>query len=210
MDVVKQLTRLPLMAVIRAESVAGYRRIVPALIDGGVRTIELTMTTPGTLDALPELAASLPDDAVIGVGTIRSVVDALTALERGAQFLVSPHTDRAIIAAGHSRGVSVFPGALTPTEVNSALTAGATAVKLFPAGATSPSLARQLLGPFPELSFMPSGGIGLDDVQPWLAAGAVAVCVGGPLVGAADTTAADITERARQYVRITAAWQAVP
>ncbi|MFC9918148.1 bifunctional 4-hydroxy-2-oxoglutarate aldolase/2-dehydro-3-deoxy-phosphogluconate aldolase [Agromyces binzhouensis] len=202
MRVTEALRALPLIAVIRADRAAEYQRIVPALIAGGVRTIELTMTTPGTLDMMPELQDELPDDAKLGVGTVRSVDQALSAIERGADFIVSPHIDRAIVAAARTRKIPVYPGALTPTEINLALTAGATAVKLFPAGATSPALAKQLLGPFPELEFMPSGGIGLEDVSPWLAAGAAAVCVGGPLVGGSDSSTADIIDRARRYVDV--------
>jgi 2-dehydro-3-deoxyphosphogluconate aldolase/(4S)-4-hydroxy-2-oxoglutarate aldolase len=200
MSVTEALHRLPLIAVIRAGNAAEYNRIVPALIEGGVRTIELTMTTPGTPGTLRALRRDLPDDAQLGVGTVRTVDQVLSLIELGADFIVSPHTDRAIIASARTRNVPVYPGALTPTEINLALAAGATAVKLFPAGATSPALATQLLGPFPELQFMPSGGIGIDDVAPWLSAGATAVCVGGPLVGTSDTATADIIDRARRYV----------
>jgi 2-dehydro-3-deoxyphosphogluconate aldolase/(4S)-4-hydroxy-2-oxoglutarate aldolase len=205
MSFMEALHEMPVIAVIRASTANDYPRIILALVAGGIRAVEVTLTTPGTLEVLADLRAGLPEEVYVGVGTVRSARDARIAMENGADFLVSPHTDREIVSAARERDVPVFPGALTPTEVNLALQSGATAVKLFPAGATTPELAKQLLGPFPELSFLPSGGISLEDVAPWLSAGALAVCVGGPLVGTAGTPADEITRRARLYAHAVAA-----
>lgn len=198
--VLASLARAPIIAVIRARAAADYAPIIHALVAGGVRAVEVTLTTPGTLDILGRLRARVGADVTVGVGTIRTVADAQHAIEEGAEFLVSPHVDTEIVHLAVAASVPVFPGAFTPTEVNAALQAGATAVKIFPASQTSPSMAGQLRGPFPELKFLPSGGIGLDDVQPWLLAGASAVCVGSPLVGAPGTEPREITARAEAYI----------
>ena len=194
------LARTPIIAVIRARTAEDYAPIIDALVAGGVRTIEVTLTTPGTLQILGRLRDRVGGAATVGVGTIRTTSDAQRAIEEGAEFLVSPHVDPEIVRLAVTASVPVFPGAFTPTEVSAALRAGATAVKIFPASQTSPSMAGQLRGPFPELEFLPSGGIGLDDVRPWLLAGASAVCVGSPLIGAPGTEPDEITARAKAYI----------
>jgi len=201
----RAIVDVPVVAVIRAPRADAYEAIIAPLVEGGIRAVELTLTTPGTLEALPRLRETLPRELALGVGTVRSVRDLTQAADHGADFIVSPHTDPASIAAALEAGVPIIPGAATATEVHTALTAGATAIKLFPASLVTPGIAKQLLGPFPELVFMPSGGVELADVPAWFAAGAVAVSAGGPLVG--DTSDPDPRRLRTQAERFVAAAQ---
>ena len=193
----------PIIAVLRARDHEAYDPVIAALISGGIRSIELTLTTPGTLDALPELRRRHPG-AVIGIGTVTTRADAETAIERGAAYLVTPVVDTGVIAAARDAVLPVYPGALTPTEVLAAWRAGASAVKIFPAGTVGPGYAGHLRGPFPDLRFIPSGGVSLDDIPAWLRAGASAVSLGGPLLGdaLAGGSLDALTQRCRRAVQL--------
>lgn len=189
------------VAVLRAEDADRYLPVCRALVAGGVTALEVTLTTPGTLDALPALRAALPE-AHIGVGTVLTERDLRASVGAGAAFLVTPVADPGLVEAAVREGTPIVPGALTPTEVHTVWAAGAAAVKIFPAATVGPDHLRQLSGPFPGLSTMPSGGVGLDDIPAWIRAGAGAVSLGGPLLGDAlrggDTGA--LRERARRAI----------
>jgi 2-dehydro-3-deoxyphosphogluconate aldolase/(4S)-4-hydroxy-2-oxoglutarate aldolase len=172
-----------LLAVVRAEDADSARRAAEALIAGGIKIVELTLTTPGVLPVVGRLRESTGDDVVVGVGTVRDPQDALAAAEAGAQFLVSPHAAPPLVDAMLATGVPALPGALTPTEVAGALAAGASVVKLFPAATVGPAHLRALRGPFPELTVVPTGGVDLDRAPAWLSAGAVAIGAGSELLG---------------------------
>lgn len=176
------LRRHPLVAVLRARAAGAYRPVVDALVDGGVRAIELTLTTPGTLEELPELRAALPADVSLGVGTVMFPDQARAAVQCGADFLVTPSFSPDLAAVVPLLGVPVIPGGLTPSELQAGWMAGAAAVKLFPASAVDPDYLRQLHGPFPGLPVVPSGGIDAAGAVSWKRAGAVAVSIGGPLL----------------------------
>ena len=170
------------IAVMRAGSAAAYPRLIEALAAGGVRSVELTLTTPGTLDALPGLVAEWGTVLDVGVGTATTAREVRAAADGGAAYLVTPHADPAVLAACGEAGVPFLPGGLTPTELRAGWDAGATAVKVFPAGQVGPGYLRELRGPFPDLRVVPSGGVDLETGRRWLEAGAVAVSVGGPLL----------------------------
>ncbi|MEU3218246.1 bifunctional 4-hydroxy-2-oxoglutarate aldolase/2-dehydro-3-deoxy-phosphogluconate aldolase [Streptomyces sp. NPDC006971] len=171
------------IAVLRAPSADRYRPVVDELVAGGVREIELTLTTPGTLDVVGRLRADVGEVARIGVGTVTDGVRARAALDAGAQFLVTPGVVRGAAEPAREHGVPVIMGALTPTEVMTATASGADLVKIFPASAVGAEYLGQLRGPFPDLRAVPSGGIGAAKARAWLAAGAAAVSMGGPLIG---------------------------
>lgn len=177
------LTDGRIVAVLRADHARSYHAVAEVLVASGIRSIELTLSTPGTIDQLPRLRRDLGDDAEVGVGTVTDVAQAERAIAAGAHYLVTPITDIEIIATARAAGCPVFPGVLTPTEAYAAWAAGASAVKIFPAQTVGPAYGTHLRGPFPDLQFLPSGGIQLDDIAPWLANGALAVSLGGPLVG---------------------------
>ncbi|HEX9227924.1 MAG TPA: bifunctional 4-hydroxy-2-oxoglutarate aldolase/2-dehydro-3-deoxy-phosphogluconate aldolase [Arthrobacter sp.] len=171
------------IAVLRAHHATAYAPVIEALLDGGVLSIELTLSTPGVFEVLPRLQERFGDGAEFGVGTITTVAEALRAIEAGAQYLVTPLTNPAIIAVAVEHGVAVFPGGLTPTELFSGWSEGATAVKVFPASVFGPGYVSMLRGPFPGIEVVPSGGVGIADAAAWIGAGALAVSLGGPLIG---------------------------
>jgi 2-dehydro-3-deoxyphosphogluconate aldolase/(4S)-4-hydroxy-2-oxoglutarate aldolase len=173
----------PIIAVLRAADARDYDRVVDTLADNGIRSIELTLSTPGTFEHLPALIERVGTDVEIGIGTIVTADQARRAIDAGARYLVTPIVNLEVIALAVQNAIPVFPGGLTPTELFSAWDAGATAVKIFPAETVGPQYGSHLRGPFPGIEFIPSGGIGLDDIPAWLKAGAVAVSLGGPLVG---------------------------
>lgn len=200
------LGRTRLVAVLRAARASDYGPVMEALVRGGVRSLELTLSTPGALDELPALRSHFGDGVEIGMGTVTDLDQAEAALDAGAQFLVTPVTLDSVTRRAVDRGVPVFPGGLTPTELFAGWSAGATAVKLFPASTVGPGYLGQLRGPFPDIQVIPSGGIGIDDVAGWIRAGALAVSLGGPLLGDAlrggDLGA--LTRRAEQVSRLVA------
>jgi 2-dehydro-3-deoxyphosphogluconate aldolase/(4S)-4-hydroxy-2-oxoglutarate aldolase len=178
---IDRLREARVIAVLRTPDGESAVRAAEALAAAGVRAIELTFTTPGAAEALRRARGLLPADVVVGAGTIRDRAQLDAALDAGAKFLVTPHLDRGLLAAMLESGRLALPGTFTPTEVAAALTAGATAVKLFPASAVGPSYLKGLRGPFPEVQVVPTGGIGPDDVRAWLEAGAIAVGAGSEL-----------------------------
>lgn len=183
-------TRLPdrtaaakLIVVVRAADTADYDRALDALIGAGIRSVELTLTTPGTIERLPKLLAQYGDAADIGVGTVTDGQQLTAAVEAGAHYLVTPITDPDLVDAANRAGVPIVPGGLTPTELFAAWRAGAAAVKIFPASQVGPGYLKDLRGPFPDIAAVPSGGVDLEGAAAWLRAGAAAVSVGAPLLG---------------------------
>lgn len=188
------------VAVLRARRAKDYGPVIEALRDGGVLSIELTLSTPGVFEELPLLLERFGGSVEIGVGTVTTAAEAETALELGAAYVVTPITEPDVITACTRRGVPVFPGGLTPTELHTGWKLGATAVKVFPASTVGPSYISQLRGPFPDIQVVPSGGVNIEDVPAWIRAGAMAVSLGGPLLGDAfeGGSLTELTARARR------------
>jgi 2-dehydro-3-deoxyphosphogluconate aldolase/(4S)-4-hydroxy-2-oxoglutarate aldolase len=196
----------PVVAVLRARHAREYAPVIEALVSGGVRSIELTLSTDGVFDHLSGLKRQFGADAEIGVGTVTSAEQAIQALDGGADYLVTPAMVTEVVRAAVEAGVPVFPGGLTPTELLAGMQAGATAVKLFPASTVGPGYLGQLRGPFPGMRIIPSGGIGIDDAADWIAAGALAVSLGGPLLRDAFSGGdlGSLTERSLQLSSLVA------
>ena len=172
-----------LIVVVRAPDAADYDRVLDVLVSAGIRSVELTLTTPGTLERLPELLARFGEVADVGVGTVVDGEQLDAAVRAGAHYLVTPIADPDLVTAATRAGVPIVPGGLTPTELFGAWRAGAAAVKIFPANVVGPGYLKDLRGPFPGIAAVPSGGVDLGGARAWLAAGAAAVSVGGPLLG---------------------------
>ncbi|CAM5395633.1 bifunctional 4-hydroxy-2-oxoglutarate aldolase/2-dehydro-3-deoxy-phosphogluconate aldolase [Leifsonia shinshuensis] len=198
----------PLVAVLRAEHAALYGDVIDVLVDNGIDSIELTLSTPGTLEALPELLDRASAGCLIGVGTVTDVAEAMAAIEAGAAYLVTPVSNPGVIAHGKAADVPVIAGGLTPTELHSSWVAGAAAVKIFPAATVGTSYAGYLRGPFPQLEFVPSGGIPIDGIAEWFDSGALAVSLGGSLVGDAldGGSLRELAGRARRSVAFVPEW----
>lgn len=211
-EVLTQLTAGGLIPVIRARSADAAVGIAGALVEGGIRTLEITMTVPDALGAIRSVAARFGDEVLLGAGTVTSRAMADEAVDAGAEFLVTPCLVADVIAAGQKHGVAVLPGALTPTEVFTAWSLGGDIIKVFPASNVGgASYLRALKGPFPAIPLCPTGGVNLDTIAGFVRAGAAAVGVGGELVSKEAIAAGDfgrITELARQFVDALAAARA--
>jgi 2-dehydro-3-deoxyphosphogluconate aldolase/(4S)-4-hydroxy-2-oxoglutarate aldolase len=181
-EVVREIQRLGVVAIIRMKDPAKLRAVFDALGEGGVRAIEVTMTVPGAVQIIAELAKSLPPDVVLGAGTVIDPETAHAVIDAGARFIVSPVFRREVVEVCIDRGVVSAPGCFSPTEILDAHEMGADVVKVFPATALGPQYLKDIRAPLPQLKLMPTGGVTLDNAGDWIRAGAVAVGVGSALV----------------------------
>ncbi|ANZ43514.1 2-dehydro-3-deoxyphosphogluconate aldolase [Lentzea guizhouensis] len=177
-EITQAVVRQGIIAIIRTPDTDSALQAAVPLLDAGLTSLELPLTNPGALEAIRQLRASHPD-ATIGAGSVLDETSAVAAVRAGAQFLVAPNLDPAVIRAGHRYGAAVLPGAATVTEVIQAMEAGADAVKVFPA--PTPQWVRDVLAVLPHAPLVPTGGVAPADVPAWLAAGAVACGVGSAL-----------------------------
>jgi 2-dehydro-3-deoxyphosphogluconate aldolase/(4S)-4-hydroxy-2-oxoglutarate aldolase len=158
-------------------------RVVDALVAGGVTTLEVTADTPGAIDTIDRLTdAFASEDVLVGVGTVLDPETAGAALRAGADFVVTPSFDRGVVETCNRHGVAVAPGVATPTEAVEASEAGADLLKVFPAGPLGPDYVSAIGGPLGQVPLLPTGGVSLDNVADFLAAGAAGVGVGSALV----------------------------
>jgi 2-dehydro-3-deoxyphosphogluconate aldolase/(4S)-4-hydroxy-2-oxoglutarate aldolase len=181
-EVLERVRAARVVAVVRAPDSEEAVRIAEALAAGGIRAIELTFTTPGAEAALAATRQRLGDGVLLGAGTITTPAQVDAASAAGADFLVSPHLNVALLESMLTTGALSVPGVLTPSEVVAARSAGAVLLKLFPASAVGTTYLKALYGPFPGLQVMVTGGVSPGTAREWLAAGAVAVGLGGELV----------------------------
>ena len=208
-EVLAALREGGIVPVIRADSADTALRIADALVAGGIRTLEITMTVPDAIGAIKAVADRFGSSVLLGAGTVTSRALAEGSLDAGAEFLVTPCVVPDVIAVAKERGVAVLPGAMTPTEVFTAWSSGGDIIKIFPASNVGgASYLKALKGPFPQIPLCPTGGVNLQTIGEFVKAGASAVGVGGELVSKAAIDAGDygkITELAKQYVAALAA-----
>ncbi len=191
------------IAVVRMKDAARLAETAAALRKGGVSAIEITMTVPGAVDIIRNMARTKTPGALVGAGTVLDAVTATDVIAAGADFVVSPITDRDTVVACRGAGVLVAPGAFTPTEIVAAWRAGADIVKVFPATSLGPQFFRDLRGPLPGVRLMPTGGVTIENAGDFLAAGACCVGIGTALVDAEAVEAGDwkaLEARARRLV----------
>jgi 2-dehydro-3-deoxyphosphogluconate aldolase/(4S)-4-hydroxy-2-oxoglutarate aldolase len=202
-EIVRQIEQLGVVAVIRLRDPGKLRAVADALIAGGVKALEVTMTVPGAVDLIRGLAPTLPDGFLLGAGTVLNASIAHAVIGAGAQFVISPVFRREMIAACHEHDVPALPGCFTPTEILEAHDAGADIVKVFPATALGPQYIKDVRAPLPQLKLMPTGGVSPENAGEWIRAGAVAVAAGSQVL---DSKAIEsgrfdvITENARRIV----------
>lgn len=201
-EVLDRLGRVGLIAVVRSATKADALGLSRVLVEAGVPAVEVTYTTPDAPEVMASLRAEVGEHVLLGVGTIRSVGEALRAANYGADFLVSPGSPAGLLESMLDTGRLVLPGVLSPTEVMHAHALGVTAVKLFPAGLVGPAGLHALRGPFPDVAFVPTGGIAVDDVGSWLDAGAHAVGVGSSLAPSSLRRASDVREVVSRVHRV--------
>lgn len=204
-QVLDRIIECGIVAIVRGQSDELILKAIEAVLEGGVNVIEVTFTVPNALRIIEKLAGQLSDDVILGAGTVLTPEKAASAVDAGAQFIVSPHTSISVIEMAKSRRVPVCPGALTPTEVVTAWQAGADVIKIFPANVMGPKYLRDLHGPLPDVPFMPTGGVNLSTAREYLENGAVALGVGGDLINKKlmdEGNFAEIASRARQFRQI--------
>lgn len=171
--------------------------LVDALAAAGLHSIEITLETAGSIAAMASLTGS---GFTVGAGTVMSVSQAQSAIDAGADFLVSPHLDEVLTQWALDESIPYLPGVLTPTELARALQLGIGTVKLFPAGSGGPEMMSALLGPFPQVQIVPTGGITADNAGAFIANGALAVGVGGWLTNHQDLSI--VTARAQLLTQV--------
>jgi len=204
-DVLEKIKQLGLLAVIRGPSVDLTVQMVGALIKGGVLGIEITYSTPNAEEVVKTLAAHYGDQIVLGMGTLTKPEQAESAIQAGANFLVSPISEPVLIKTMVDTGLLNMAGALTPTEVYQVYSLGTDVVKIFPGSLGGPAYIKALKGPFPYIPMMPTGGVSANNVADWFKAGVVAVGAGSELCPPELAKAgkfAEITQKAAEFVKI--------
>ncbi|MGH7996301.1 MAG: bifunctional 4-hydroxy-2-oxoglutarate aldolase/2-dehydro-3-deoxy-phosphogluconate aldolase [Opitutaceae bacterium] len=206
-DVLGKIKAEKVIALIRADSPDGLLDCAKALAEGGLTSIEVTMTTPGAIRTLEKATAELPQ-FLFGLGTVLDAETARIGILAGAKFLVTPALRPDVIAVGRRYSVPVMCGALTPTEIVNAWETGADMVKVFPAEFFGPAYIKSVKAPLPQVELVPTGGVNAENVGEFLRAGAAAAAAGSSLVEAKalkEKNWGAITDRAKAFAAAVAA-----
>jgi 2-dehydro-3-deoxyphosphogluconate aldolase/(4S)-4-hydroxy-2-oxoglutarate aldolase len=205
-EVIRTIREIGIIPVVRAQSAEEAMKAIDAIRAGGISILEITMTVPGAVGVIEEVSRRYGSEALVGAGTVLDGETARACILAGAQFVVSPSLNLETIEVCRRYGVAVMPGALSPTEVVQAWSAGADFVKVFPAGAVGgASYIKSLKAPLPQIELVPTGGVSLKTAADFIRAGASALGVGADLVDLKAIREGQqelITERAREFVRI--------
>jgi 2-dehydro-3-deoxyphosphogluconate aldolase/(4S)-4-hydroxy-2-oxoglutarate aldolase len=202
-QIISLLTDPGIIAIVRAQQPAQVVPLFGALIAGGIKAIEITMTTPNALASIREAREKIGERAVIGVGTVIEADTCRAALAAGAEFVVTPICRTELVAVTHAAGCPIMLGVYTPTEAQLAHEAGADFIKLFPADSLGPSYVKALRAPLPHLRIVPTGGVNVQNAADFLKAGCPALGVGSALVSAKILHESDwpeLTRRASAFV----------
>jgi 2-dehydro-3-deoxyphosphogluconate aldolase/(4S)-4-hydroxy-2-oxoglutarate aldolase len=203
-DTLSKISTLGLLAVLRGPSLELTLKMVEALIDGGVYGIEITFTTPEASEVVRLLDETYGSQILLGMGTLTAIEHVEQAVEAGARFIVSPHCEEKLARSMIATELATMIGAFTPSEIMKARRLGSDIVKLYPGSLGTPKYLRSLRGPFPDVPIMPTGGVNLENIQDWFAAGAFAVGAGTalcPSTWAMENRFQEITERAQAFVK---------
>ena len=205
-EVIQTIRETGIIPVVRAQSADEAMKAIDAIRAGGISILEITMTVPGAVGVIEEVSQRYGSEALVGAGTVLDGETARACILAGARFIVSPSLNLETIEVCRRYGIAVMPGALTPTEVVQAWSAGADFVKVFPAGAVGgASYIKSLKAPLPQIELVPTGGVSLKTAADFIKAGASALGVGADLVDVKAIREGQpglITERAREFVRI--------
>ncbi len=203
MTTLEIIAKHKLVAIVRLDDLSIARALTQALIDGGIRAIEFTLTNPDAVSTIAEIRQCVADSVAIGAGSVISAEQVRAVADAGAQFVVSPVWKRAVNSACLDAGLPFMPGAFTPTEILQAWEWGASVVKVFPANHLGKHYIKDVLAPLPHLRLMPTGGINIDNMREFLDNGAFALGVGSSLINndaVADQDWARLRDNARRYV----------
>ncbi len=199
-DLRKTLAACPLIAILRGITPNEALPIGQALIDAGLRVIEVPLNSPQPFDSIARLARAFGNQAIVGAGTVTSLADMARVADAGGRLIVMPHADLTVIAAAKARGLTVTPGIATPTEAFAALAAGADGLKLFPAEMIPPTVVKAIRAVLPPATLLiPVGGISAANIPAYRAAGANAFGIGSTLY-APGRSAAEVGRIARELI----------
>ena len=171
-----------LVAIVRVHHPELALPIAKALVAGGIRAVELTMTIPNALDAIRTIDRELGNKILLGVGTVIDDDTCKAAIDAGAKYIISPITKPSLVENAHAMDRPVMLGAYTPSEAQAAYEAGSDFIKIFPADSLGPNYIRALLAPLTHLKIIPTGGVNLDTMESFLAAGSTALGIGSSLL----------------------------
>ena len=198
---------LPVVGILRGFAPEAVEQIVAASQRGGLRNIEITMNTPGAAGQIKQVRELAGDAMNVGAGTVCTLDDLDVAAAAGASFIVTPVLVPDVVREAKRRELVVIPGAFTPTEIHQAANLGADLVKVFPVDQLGPNYIKNILAPLPHLRLVPTGGVSVETLPAFRAAGAAGFGVGSPLFAKPRVDAGDwvwIEEQARRFVE---AWQ---
>jgi len=200
LDLVRQTK---IIAIMRAKQSIQMLEAAEAIFAGGVRVIEVTMTTPGALNLITEAEKRFGDDVLFGAGSVLDAETARLAILAGAGFVVAPTLSLPVITMCRRYSIPVMPGCYTPTECLTAWEAGADMIKLFPADVGGPDFVKAILAPMPQLEIVPVGGVTVENVAEFIRKGATAVGIGSSLINQTlveQGNFAELTRRAREFM----------
>lgn len=205
-EVAKRICEIGIVPVVRAASAKQGMQAAEAVCAGGIPIVEMTMTVPGAIDLISQLAKSMGSEVLIGAGTVTDAETAQRCIDAGAEFLVSPGFDSETVELANRERKLIMAGALTPTEVITAWKAGSDLVKIFPCGAVGGAkYIKALKAPLPHIPMVPTGGVNLATAAEFIQAGAEALGVGGELVSSEALQSGntiEIVEAARKFISI--------
>jgi len=191
-DVIRRIGEVGIVPVVRAADFDEARVAVDAIYAGGIPIVEVTMTVPDAPAVIREIIKRYKKEVLVGAGTVTAPGEMDACIGAGAEFLVSPGWSTRLVRAAEKRGKLIIPGVLTPSEVMAARDEGVKLIKIFPCGNLGgPKYLKALRGPFPQIAFVPTGGVNLSNAAEYLAAGAFALGVGTDLVDVAALRAGD-------------------
>jgi 2-dehydro-3-deoxyphosphogluconate aldolase / (4S)-4-hydroxy-2-oxoglutarate aldolase len=203
--IISRLTNPGIIAVVRAQKPEQVIPLSEALIAGGVIAVEITMTTPGAIEAIRDARKQIGERGLIGVGTVLDIVTCRAAIDAGAEFVVSPIVRPELVEIAHAADRPIMLGAYTPTEAQLAHEVGSDFIKIFPADTLGPTYIKALRAPLPHLRIVPTGGVDLHTAAEFLRAGCAALGVGSALVSAQilrDANWPELTRLAREFVTV--------
>lgn len=196
--ILKKITDIGIVAVVRSETIEEGIRISKACVEGGIPAVEVTYTVPGATEVIKALKEQFTsDELVIGAGTVLDASTARIAILAGSEFIVSPAFDEETAKLCNLYQVPYMPGCMTITEITKAMQYGTDIVKLFPGSIFGPSFVKAVKAPLPQANIMPTGGVSLENIDEWFKNGVVAVGVGGKL---ASGSSEDIIATAKAFV----------
>jgi 2-dehydro-3-deoxyphosphogluconate aldolase/(4S)-4-hydroxy-2-oxoglutarate aldolase len=182
-----------IIAIVRGVEEQHISELAQALLDGGIRAMEITLNTAGALEMIAKLQQQFGDHMFIGAGTVLDIDDATKAVQAGASYLVTPNTDEEVIRYAAQQGVPVYPGAMTPTEIVKAWKAGATAVKIFPGASLGLGYIKELQGPLNHIPMLAVGGVNEENIPQFMQAGCYGFGIGGSLVNLKEIAAGNFS-----------------